>query len=371
MGKRELLLVVAFIFVGAVVYQVAAPAGPAREGGFSFSRMLDHLRREVRENSAEAEETVEKTIPLDGTVTEVRVSGGGGGHIATLKIVGEARTDIAADFTVHSTGVDEAEARTLIKRTLLKSEQTGEVMAFSVSYPPEGRQRGSLTLRVPKQLTVRLRETRGATELDDIGALFLDDARGEIVVGNLAGELRGTFQGGRLRADSVRTIKLTSRRGEVEIDQIAADATLDISGGSLRISKIGGALELTANRVEVEIDEIGGAVRANASEGSLDLSGLKRETRIDARGTEVAIALAAALPLTAITNEETLAVRLPEQAGVTIDATAAAGEIRVPESLMESLPVVKTPDEQRARGAVRGGGPEISLRVTRGDIVIR
>jgi Putative adhesin len=371
MGKRELLLVVAFIFVGAVVYQVAAPAGPAREGGFSFSRMLDNLRREVRENSAEAEETVQRTIPLDRTVTELRVSGGGGGHLAALKIVGEARTDIAADLRVHSTGVDEAEARTLIKRTLLKSEQTGEVIALSVSYPPEGRQRGSLTLRVPKQITIRLRETRGATELDDIGDLFLDDARGEIIIGQLAGELRGTFQGGRLRADTVRVIKLTSRRGEVEIDQVAADATLDISGGSLRVSRIGGALELTANRAEVEIDEIGGAVRANTSDGSLDLSGLKRETRIDARSTEVMIELAAAVPLTAITNEESLVVRLPEQAGVTIDATAASGEIRLPDSVVGSVHLVKTPDEQRARGAIRGGGPTLSLHVTRGDIVIR
>ena len=73
----------------------------------------------------------------------------------------------------------------------------------------------------------------------------------------------------------------------------------------------------------------------------------------------------------AITNEETLAVRLPDNAGVTIDATAARGEIRLPDSLTESVKLVKTPDEQRARGSVRGGGPQLSLRVTRGDIVIR
>jgi hypothetical protein len=365
MGKRELLLIVAFVFVGAVVYQVAAPAGPARDG-FSFSRMLDHLRREVRSNSAEAEYSSETVIGLNKGVTELRV-----GAIAAIKIVGEARNDIGAELRVHSTGSDEEEARNLARRTTLQVNQTGSVMALTVDYPTEGRQRGDLTLRIPKRLTVRLRETRGSAELHDIGGLFLDDTRGEVIIGTINGELRGTFQGGRLRADAIDVVKLTTRRGEIEIDQVTGDATLDLSGGSLRVKAIGGKLELTANRVEVEIDAVGGEVRANASEGSLELSGLKRETRIDGRGTEISVGLATALPLTAITNEETLAVRLPDNAGVTIDATASRGEIRVPETLTNALRVEKTDDEQRARGAVRGGGPELSLRVTRGDIIIR
>jgi DUF4097 and DUF4098 domain-containing protein YvlB len=365
MGKRELLLIVGFVFVGAVVYQFAAPAGPAREG-FSFSKLLDHLRREVRENSAEAEHSSETVIGLNKGVTELRV-----GALAQIKVVGEAREDIAAGLRVHSTGSDEEEARDLARRTTLQVNQTGSVMAVTVDYPVEGRQRGELTLRIPRRLTVRLRETRGGAELRDIGGLFLDDTRGEIVLGTVNGELRGTFQGGRLRADAIGAVHLTTRRGEIEIDKVKGDATLDLSGGSLRVNAIGGKLDLNANRVEVEIDEVGGEVRANASEGSLELGGLRRETRIDGRGTEISVALAAALPLTAITNEETLEVRLPATSGVTIDATASNGEIRVPDTLTDALPVEKHDDEQRARGAVRGGGPELSLRVTRGDIIIR
>jgi hypothetical protein len=365
MGKRELLLIIGFIFVGAVVYQIAAPAGPAREG-FSFSRILDHLRREVRENSAEAEYSSETVIGLNKGITELRV-----GAIAGIKVVGEARDDIGAELRVHSTGSDEEEARDLARRSALQINQTGSVMAITVDYPVEGRQRGELTLKIPRRLTVRLRETRGSAELQDIGGLFLDDTRGEVVIGTIHGELRGTFQGGRLRADAIDAVRLTTRRGEIEIDKVTGDATLDLSGGSLRVNTIGGKLELTVNRVEVEIDEIGGEVRVNASEGSIELSGLKRETRIDGRGTEISIELANALPLTAITNEETLAIRLPEKSGVTIDATASNGEIRVPEALTSALRVEKTNEEQHARGAVRGGGPQLSLRVTRGDIIIR
>jgi hypothetical protein len=362
MGKRELLLIGAFLFLGVVVYQVAAPAGPAREGGFSFSRMIDHLRREIRANSAETEIQTDTTVALDPGTAEVRVE-----RIARLTIAGEDRRDIAAQLRVHSTGVDEADAKALAQRTLLKVDQTGGVVSFTVQYPPEGRQRGELTLKVPKTFVVRL-ETNGRADVHGVHALHLNGARGEVTASKLGGDVRGTFQGGRLRIEGgAGSIKLTARRTELEIDKVAGDASFDLSGGSLRAAAVAGRLELDLNRVDVEIDDVGGAVRVNAAEGTLDLSGLKREARLDGRGTEMILQLARPATLTAFTSDETLTLRLPA-GGVTVDATATGGEIRLPDA---SVPVQELGDERRARGAMRGGGPVISLRVTRGDIVIR
>ena len=67
-------------------------------------------------------------------------------------------------------------------------------MALTVDYPTEGRQRGDLTLRIPKRLTVRLRETRMARpSCTTSGGLFLDDTRGEVIIGTINGELGGRF----------------------------------------------------------------------------------------------------------------------------------------------------------------------------------
>ena len=46
MGKRELLLIVCFVIVGAGVYQVTAPEPGPGQRGFSFSRFLEAARRE-------------------------------------------------------------------------------------------------------------------------------------------------------------------------------------------------------------------------------------------------------------------------------------------------------------------------------------
>jgi hypothetical protein len=367
MGKRELLLIIAFIFLGAVVYQIAAPAGPERQGGFSLSRMIDELRREMRAHSAEAEHASDTSIPLERGAAEVRVQA-----VARLSILGEERADIAAALRVHSTGADTAEAKALAERSLLKVDQTGGIVSIRIDYPREGRQRGELTLKVPRRLAVRLEGSAGRAELRDVGTVHLSGARGEVTIARLGGELRGTFQGGRLRLEQgVGLVKLTARRAEIEIDKVAGDAAFDLSGGSLRATRIGGRLELDINRADVEIDEIGGAIKVNAAEGMLDLAGITREARIDGRGTELVLELAAPAPITAFTSGETLTLRLPP-GGVTIDATATNGALRLPEA---GLPDVRVDnldgEEQRARGPVRGGGPTLSLRVTRGDIIIR
>ena len=54
--------------------------------------------------------------------------------------------------------------------------------------------------------------------------------------------------------------------------------------------------------------------------------------------------------------------------GITLDATATQGDLRVPEGL---LAIEHKDDAASVRGAIRGGGPKVSLRVTHGDIVVR
>ena len=60
-------------------------------------------------------------------------------------------------------------------------------------------------------------------------------------------------------------------------------------------------------------------------------------------------------------------VTLPA-AGFQVDALATDGRLTVPEGMLE----VKTTDnEQRASGAIGGGGPTITLRSSRGNITIK
>ena len=45
MGKRELLIIAAFVVIGTVVYQLTAPDPKPGEKAFSFSGLMSALRR--------------------------------------------------------------------------------------------------------------------------------------------------------------------------------------------------------------------------------------------------------------------------------------------------------------------------------------
>ena len=75
MGKRELLLIVCFVMVGAAVYHVTAPEPGPGQHGFSFGRFLEAARREVRGNRASAELTTTTIHKLPAELTELRITG--------------------------------------------------------------------------------------------------------------------------------------------------------------------------------------------------------------------------------------------------------------------------------------------------------
>jgi len=102
--------------------------------------------------------------------------------------------------------------------------------------------------------------------------------------------------------------------------------------------------------------------------GSVTLAGLRTETRIDGRDTRINVTIDQPAAV-AIYNEaeEPMDVTLPA-GGFQLDALATDGRLTVPPGLVE----VKTAEnEQRAAGAIGGGGPTLTLRASRGNITIK
>src|SRR5919107_636683 len=102
MGKRELLIAAVFVFLGFAMYRFTAPPGDPSDQGFSISRIIDEIRREVRGQRETAETTTTVTRPVPNSVTELRLVFLSG----TVSIVGEDRDDLEAEFHVRSTGYD-------------------------------------------------------------------------------------------------------------------------------------------------------------------------------------------------------------------------------------------------------------------------
>ena len=71
MGKRELFIILGFVVVGVLAYQLTAPASTSSEG-FSFSRIWEAMRREVHGNPSRAETSLTGAIPVNAGLSEVR-----------------------------------------------------------------------------------------------------------------------------------------------------------------------------------------------------------------------------------------------------------------------------------------------------------
>jgi hypothetical protein len=365
MGKRELLLIAAFVIVGAVVYQLTAPPPAPGERSFSPGRIIESLRREIRGNRASAETTSTSVHPVDSGVSELRVLRGG-----ELTITGENRADIGAQLWVQSNGYDEAEARQFVKESTLKIQPAGSRLIAEVKLPTGGRQRARLLLKVPARLRVSLDSVSGL-KVTDVGEVELFNTRGEAQLRKVVGRVTGTHRGGSLLIADSGPLKLTTFGANVDVQRIRGEVILTTRSGDLKGTELTGPIEIDANGTDVVLDRLEkatGILRINAASGSVAVKGLRTEGRIDVRGSKVDVILDRAVPLAIYSDGRETVSLTPPAGGYTLDAVASYSEITVAEG---AVPVVTNGQEQRATGAVKGGGPTIAIRTARGPITVR
>jgi hypothetical protein len=367
MGKRELLLIGGFVLVGCLVYWATAPAAAPGERGFSLSTILDRVHREVRGNQASSELTTTQTLKPAPTIREVRFEI----ERTPTTIIGEDRLDIACELAVWSNGYDEAEAKRLAGETKLKTSEAGTSLVLGIVYPEPGRQRASLTVRLPKTLAVRVQPSRAKLDISNVAAAEIVESRGQVTVRDVPGRVVVIHRGGELTLEDVGAVKLNSRGSVVTLKNVKGEMVAQLQAGELRGGSFGGSIEIESQGSRIALEDLSESrkpIRVNAVGGVVTLGRVASETRVDGRDTRIDVELEKPVPL-AIYNEdeEPTRVTLPG-AGVRLDALTTDGRLIVPDGLLD---VKKDGNEQRASGAIKGGGPTITLRTKRGTIEIR
>jgi len=370
MGKRELLLVVVFVIVGAIVYEATAPPPAPGERSFSPSRIIDNIRRGVRGNRASADTVSTATHAVDASAMNLELSWPKGSP-SELTIVGEERDDIGSELNVHSRAFDDEEAQRTAKATVLKVDAAAGGLLATVDFPREGLQTANLTLRVPSRLRLKVTGARTRTRVTNVAALELENGRGTTEIKQVKGRVTGEYRGGDLRIAGVGELKFTTIGTDVRLEQIAGEASMNMRAGNLRGMELGGPIDLDTTGVDIELEKLDkttGIVRINATAGSVSVRGLRTDARVDARGSAVDVILDRAVPL-AIYSEGGAPVEItPPPGGYQLDAVAADGNIVVPEHTVE---VTASGDEHRATGAVKGGGPLVTIRTSHASITVR
>ena len=371
MGKRELVLIGLFLAVGIVVYQFTAPPPAPGSEGVSVGGIFQKLKREMHGARESATADSRQTLAIDNSVHLVRINFRGAND---LTIVGSDRADILVEMHVTGRGYEQAEAKAAADAARVTLDHTADAVALTTAWPTQRNNsgyvtQGTITVSLPKRLMVRIEPHAGDLIVQDVAGLEVMGSRGDTRIQRSAGHVVLGHTGGKLEIDTVPSLKLTSRNSSGSIKHVNGTVTLDVTGGELKLEDISGPLDIEARNSDFELDAaklLKPPFRFNATGGQLRVRDLRTESRIDGRNVDLDIALAAPAPVTIYSTGEDITVAAPA-GGYTLDAVATEGRLALDDGTLKPA----EDGEQRVTGAVRGGGPALTLRATRGDIRVR
>lgn len=363
MGKRELLIIVAFLAVGTVAYQFTAPEVPEDEG-FSISRIVEGIRNEVRGNPGSAEAESTGTIPVTADLSEVRISGTSRG----IEVQGEDRDDIGYTLRVSSNGPDDALALTYAQAVQVVTEDLGFAVGIRLSYPREAQQRASLILRVPARLAVQIEGRSGAT-VSDVAAVDLENVLGEAVLRNVSGRVSGSHRSGPLVIEGAGSVDITLSSSRAEMGGVRERLRVNARNGEVIVRGAGGPVEIEQVNLELEVEAPASTVYVTGTGGEIRILDPAGEVRVDARGAEVELEMNTGVTVTVLTSDDTVRLALGPDATLELDAaTTGGGEIQAGDV---GLTPETSDDGARLAHVFGRGGARVSLRNSDGDIVIR
>jgi DUF4097 and DUF4098 domain-containing protein YvlB len=183
--------------------------------------------------------------------------------------------------------------------------------------------------------------------------LDLSTAGGSVSIGDLEGEVLCSTSGGKLAFSRIKgAIVGRTSGGSITLDACDGDVDVKTSGGKVRIGKVSGDIVAHTSGGRIEVDEVMGSIRAKTSGGSVKAR-ISRQPEDDC---------------TLVTSGGNITVYLEPDIQVNLDAGVSGGRVKT------DIPVVTVMkgdiDSHSLRGAINGGGPELYLHTSGGNIYI-
>jgi Putative adhesin len=284
--------------------------------------------------------TVEKTFTVQpGGTLKVETQGG------DIKVLTGPGNEVKVTATERINASSEAKADELLKQLELTIEQQGDNVTAKAKFADGAGWHGgnwppvnvSFSIIVPARYNVDLNTSGG-----DIG------------VASINGRARLRTSGGNLKLERVDgEVDGGTSGGDINLQEGTANVKLNTSGGNIHVDRAGGEADLSTSGGDIVINSVQGRVKAGTSGGGVTASiagALKGDCKLTTSGGTVTVTVdkAAAFDLKAHTSGGDV-----EAAGLTI--TIEKGGI----------------GKSSLAGKVNGGGPQLYLGSSGGDIRIR
>jgi DUF4097 and DUF4098 domain-containing protein YvlB len=207
------------------------------------------------------------------------------------------------------------------------------------------------TITIPSKFDLDLRTAGGNISVEDLdGQAKVQTTGGSLNIGAVTGEIRARTSGG--------NIKIAGSKSNVDANT---------AGGSLAISNIDGKLVARTSGGNITLDHIKGAIDANTTGGTITLSDAESSIKAVTSGGNVVAELSdrASGECTLKTTGGSVKVTLPEKMAVDLEASTTGGQVK------SDFDGEFNKQRTKLIAKLNGGGPEMRLSTTGGNVDIR
>ena len=205
---------------------------------------------------------------------------------------------------------------------------------------------------VPEAFNVDLKTSGGSVSIADLsGEVLAETSGGSIDVGQIEGPVHAKTSGGSVKLiGSKGNAELRTSGGGIKVGDVEGSVIATTSGGSVTVDHAEGQIQASTSGGGIHVREIYGSIDARTSGGSVSAelrAQPEGDCRLETSGGSVTVKLAAGLQFN-------------------LDAKTSGGRVRtdVP------ITIQGTVGKSHVEGLLNGGGPELRLRTSGGNISI-
>ena len=248
MGKRELLLIAAFVIVGTIVYQVTAPPPAPGERSFSLGQLIENIRRDVRGQRASAEVDDHEHAPRRRR--RHRAASSTLPRTGELTITGEDRTDIDVRAPrPRPTASTRPRRSGWPRQPSLKIDDAGARARRSRSTYPTPRRHSSarIVLHVPARLQRPLEpQRRAGSRSSRVAASISQCARRKPTSSDIAGRVSRHLPRRRARDRRRRVAEAhDARQPTSQLERVRGETSHEhATAASCRCSELAGPIDI-------------------------------------------------------------------------------------------------------------------------------
>ncbi len=354
--------------------------------------------------AAAATETVSSDVQKNFNVTK-------GGRLVVAVSGGDIRVNVWDKMQVQMTAKnigDDAD--------LLTAEQQGNTVTVEFK-SHDGWTNSHRDLRfdfyVPKDFNVDLNTSGGDVRIDgDLqGDAAMHTSGGDLVLNGVSGKVNGKTSGGDITVKDIggdanlstaggdiqvshagKNLDVATSGGDISVGTVDGSLGASTSGGDMSISKVGGNLSASTSSGDVSVGDVNGSVTLSTSGGDVTLKTGKGRISAKTAGGDISISNVVGSAVVSSAggtvkvglnpkgNQDSriessggdVYLYLPADAKATIKAVVSGGD---EDSIISDFPITLQPSgkysNRRMEFTINGGGQEIYLRTSSGNIYIR